>query len=58
MCIRDRNGLVVFIGLLGGVGAFGFVGLILGPIVLVTAGTLLQALTRHSAPREQTAPSE
>ncbi|MCC7240775.1 MAG: AI-2E family transporter [Acidobacteria bacterium] len=52
------NGLVVFIGLLGGVGAFGFVGLILGPIVLVTAGTLLQALTRHSAPREQTAPSE
>lgn len=42
------NGLVVFIGLLGGVGAFGFVGLVLGPIVLVTAGTLLQALTRHA----------
>lgn len=42
------NGLIVFIGLLGGVGAFGFVGLVLGPIVLVTAGTLLQALTRHS----------
>ncbi|MEZ5286890.1 MAG: AI-2E family transporter [Vicinamibacterales bacterium] len=41
------NGLVVFIGLLGGVGAFGFVGLVLGPIVLVTAGTLLQALTRR-----------
>ena len=42
------NGLVVFVGLLGGVGAFGFVGLVLGPIVLVTAGTLLQALTRKS----------
>ena len=43
------NGLVVFIGLLGGVGAFGFVGLVLGPIILVTAGTLIDALTRRSA---------
>ena len=41
------NGLVVFIGLLGGVGAFGFVGLVLGPIILVTAGTLIDALTRR-----------
>lgn len=40
------NGLVIFLGLLGGVGAFGFVGLVLGPIVLVTAGTLFEALTR------------
>jgi predicted PurR-regulated permease PerM len=39
------NGLVVFIGLLGGVAAFGFVGLVLGPIILVTAGTLVDALT-------------
>ncbi|MCA1585887.1 MAG: AI-2E family transporter [Acidobacteria bacterium] len=39
------NGLVVFIGLLGGVSAFGFVGLVLGPIVLVIAGTLVEALT-------------
>lgn len=45
------NGLIVFIGLLGGVSAFGFVGLVLGPIVLVTAGTLLEALTRR--PRRQ-----
>jgi predicted PurR-regulated permease PerM len=41
------NGLVVFIGLLGGGGAFGFIGLVLGPIVLVTTGTLIDALTRR-----------
>lgn len=41
------SGLIVFIGLLGGVGAFGFVGLVLGPIVLVIAGTLVHALTRR-----------
>jgi predicted PurR-regulated permease PerM len=40
------NGLVVFIGLLGGGAAFGFVGLVLGPIVLVMAFTLVDALTR------------
>lgn len=43
------SGLVVFIGLLGGVSAFGFVGLVLGPIVLVIAGTLVDALTRRPA---------
>lgn len=37
------SGLVVFLGLLGGVAAFGFIGVILGPVVLVTAGTLLDA---------------
>jgi len=42
----SANGLVVFIGLLGGVTAFGFVGLVLGPIVLVMAGSLINALTR------------
>jgi predicted PurR-regulated permease PerM len=41
------NGLVVFLGLLGGVGVFGFVGLVVGPIVLVIASTLLEALTRR-----------
>jgi predicted PurR-regulated permease PerM len=41
------SGLVVFIGLLGGVGAFGFVGLVLGPIVLVIFRSLLSALTRR-----------
>jgi predicted PurR-regulated permease PerM len=37
------SGLVVFLGLLGGVVAFGFIGLVLGPIVLVVAMTLLEA---------------
>jgi predicted PurR-regulated permease PerM len=37
------SGLVVFLGLLGGVVAFGFIGLVLGPIVLVVAMTLLDA---------------
>jgi len=37
------SGLVVFLGLLGGVAAFGFIGLVLGPIVLVVAMTLLEA---------------
>jgi predicted PurR-regulated permease PerM len=44
------NGLVVFIGLLGGTTAFGLIGLVIGPIVLVLAGTLFEALTRHSSP--------
>ncbi len=37
------NGLVIFIGLLGGAAAFGFIGLVLGPVVLVAAGTLIEA---------------
>ncbi|MBP7778395.1 MAG: AI-2E family transporter [Acidobacteria bacterium] len=43
----SASGLVVFIGLLGGVSAFGFVGIVLGPIVLVITGTLIDAMTRH-----------
>ncbi len=40
------NGLVVFFGLLGGVAAFGFIGLVLGPIVLVVTGRLLRMFAR------------
>jgi predicted PurR-regulated permease PerM len=43
----STSGLVIFLGLLGGVSAFGFVGLVLGPIVLVTAGSLIDTLTRR-----------
>ena len=46
----SASGLVVFLGLLGGVSAFGFIGLVIGPIVLVTAGSLLTAFTRTDAP--------
>ena len=42
----SASGLVVFLGLLGGASAFGFIGLVLGPIILVTAGSLLTAFTR------------
>jgi predicted PurR-regulated permease PerM len=46
----SASGLVVFLGLLGGVSAFGFIGLVLGPIILVTAGSLLAAFTRREEP--------
>jgi predicted PurR-regulated permease PerM len=42
----SASGLVVFLGLLGGAAAFGFIGLVLGPIVLVTAGNLLRLFSR------------
>ena len=35
-------GLLVFIGVLGGVSAFGMLGLVLGPIVVAMAATLLE----------------
>jgi AI-2E family transporter len=40
------NGLVVFLGLLGGTATFGFVGVAIGPIILVTTARLLNNL-RH-----------
>jgi predicted PurR-regulated permease PerM len=48
------SGLVIFLGLLGGVSAFGFIGLVLGPIILVTAASLLRMFARPTvvdAPR-------
>jgi predicted PurR-regulated permease PerM len=42
----SASGLVVFLGLLGGAGAFGFIGLVLGPIILVTAGSLLTVFSK------------
>ena len=45
----SASGLVIFLGLLGGVSAFGFIGLVVGPIILVTAGSLIDALTRRAA---------
>lgn len=48
----SASGLVVFIGLLGGASAFGFVGIVLGPIVLVIAGSLIEAMTRRVRPSD------
>ena len=49
----ELNGLLIFIGLLGGVAVFGPLGLVLGPIILATVATLFDAYTRErgSAPR-------
>lgn len=38
------SGLVIFFGLLGGVAAFGFVGLVIGPIILAITARLLDNL--------------
>ena len=40
------NGLIIFFGLLGGVAAFGFIGLVLGPVILVATGNLLKMFAR------------
>jgi predicted PurR-regulated permease PerM len=40
------SGFVVFFGLLGGAAAFGFIGLVIGPIILVTTARLLEILRR------------
>jgi predicted PurR-regulated permease PerM len=46
----SASGLVVFLGILGGASAFGFIGLVLGPIILVTAGNLIRTFTRPDRP--------
>jgi predicted PurR-regulated permease PerM len=42
----SMSGLVVFFGLLGGAAAFGFIGLVIGPIILVITARLLESLPR------------
>ncbi len=45
------NGLLVFISLLGGMAAFGFIGLVLGPVIIAALNTLLEAaLPRQDSP--------
>jgi len=48
----SMSGFVVFFGLLGGAAAFGFIGLVIGPIILVTAGRLLENLRHPELPDE------
>ncbi len=50
------NGLVVFISLLGGVAAFGLIGLVLGPLVVATVSALLEAYTASTEEGEPPAP--
>jgi len=44
------NALLVFIGVLGGIGVFGMLGLVLGPIVLATAAGALRAYRQGDNP--------
>ncbi|HET9468622.1 MAG TPA: AI-2E family transporter [Vicinamibacterales bacterium] len=39
----QMNGLLVFISLLGGIGAFGLIGLVLGPVIIATAISFVDA---------------
>ena len=39
----QMNGLLVFISLLGGIAAFGLLGLVLGPVVMATAISFVDA---------------
>jgi predicted PurR-regulated permease PerM len=48
------HGLLVFVSLLGGVAAFGFIGLVIGPVVVAAAATLLEAVLTQ-APKGDTA---
>jgi predicted PurR-regulated permease PerM len=44
------NGLWVFIGVLGGIAAFGALGIVLGPLVLAMAASVLDAYMSHPPP--------
>ena len=44
------SGLVVFISVLGGIGVFGVLGVILGPIVVATAASVLDIYTMREPP--------
>jgi predicted PurR-regulated permease PerM len=46
------SGLVIFFGLLGGAAAFGLLGLLVGPIILVTTARLLDELRRSDGREE------
>src|SRR5262249_39329038 len=49
MMLRGKtsiNGAVVFFGLIGGAAAFGLVGLIIGPIIIVMTSRLIKTLLR------------
>lgn len=50
------NGLLVFIGVLGGISAFGLLGFVLGPLVMATAVGMLKGY-QESVREQQAAPS-
>jgi predicted PurR-regulated permease PerM len=46
------SGLLVFISVLGGIGVFGMLGVILGPIVVATGASILDVYTKRPKPGE------
>lgn len=46
----SMNGLLVFVSLLGGMAAFGVIGLVLGPVVMATATAILTAYADSQRP--------
>jgi predicted PurR-regulated permease PerM len=52
------SGFIIFFGLLGGAAAFGFIGLVVGPIILVITGRLLEALHRSDLLDESAVPKD
>jgi predicted PurR-regulated permease PerM len=42
----EMHGLLVFVSLLGGMAAFGFIGLVIGPVAMAALGTLLDAVLK------------
>lgn len=46
----SMHGLLVFISLMGGIGAFGFIGLVMGPVAVATLTTLLEAVMPKPGP--------
>jgi predicted PurR-regulated permease PerM len=42
----------VFISLLGGVAAFGFIGLVVGPVVMAATATLVEAVLTQKPARK------
>ena len=51
------NGVLVFISLMGGVSAFGFIGIVLGPLVAATVVALLDSYTEPMPERRGEAPA-
>ena len=54
----SMNGLVMFVALLGGVSAFGLIGLVFGPVVVAVGAALLDAYLRPVPLAEQVTPPQ
>jgi predicted PurR-regulated permease PerM len=52
----SASGLVIFLGLLGGASAFGFIGLVIGPIILVMAASLFSLFSQTDLPDQPPTP--